>query len=291
MAAEQKKEKKKIIHKLRHKYRLIMYNDLTFEEVWHFRLSRLNVLSLLGTFVIAMVIIVSLLIMYTPVRELIPGYPDSRLRRTMLLNSLKVDSLERQLKLRDQYLSNIQDVISGKEPVSDLGKRKDTTHHYKNLSFGKSPQDSVLRKQVEEEEKYNFSSSKEPVTNGGISNLLFFPPLKGLVTNSANISEDHYGTDIVASPNEAVKSVLDGTVILSTWTLETGYVIEIQHANNLLSVYKHNAELLKRSGDKVKAGEPIAIVGNSGELTTGPHLHFEMWYNGRPLNPEDYIVF
>jgi murein DD-endopeptidase MepM/ murein hydrolase activator NlpD len=124
-----------------------------------------------------------------------------------------------------------------------------------------------------------------------MSKLHFFSPIKGLVTNSFNAIQNHYGTDIVGAPNEVVKATLGGTVVMATWTLETGYVIEIQHDNNLISVYKHNAELLKRVGDHIRVGDPIAIMGNSGELTTGPHLHFELWYKGTPLNPEDYISF
>jgi murein DD-endopeptidase MepM/ murein hydrolase activator NlpD len=115
--------------------------------------------------------------------------------------------------------------------------------------------------------------------------------VNGIVTNSFKGSENHFGTDIVAGPNEVVKATLDGTIILSTWTIETGNVVQIQHDNDLISVYKHNAEILKNMGKRVKAGEPIAIIGNSGELTTGPHLHFELWYKGKPVNPEEYITF
>ena len=124
-----------------------------------------------------------------------------------------------------------------------------------------------------------------------LDKLHFFTPVRGMVTNSFNPSNNHFGTDIVAGPNEVVKATLAGTVIMATWTLETGYVIEIQHDNNLISVYKHNAELLQKVGLRVKAGDAIAIIGNSGELTTGPHLHFELWQNGVALNPENFIVF
>jgi murein DD-endopeptidase MepM/ murein hydrolase activator NlpD len=163
----------------------------------------------------------------------------------------------------------------------------------KSIKFVKSKKDSLLRKQIEGEEQYNLTFSEKPRQQTGInlSQLHFFTPLRGVITNSYNQETDHFGTDIVAGPNEVIKATLEGTVIVANWTLETGYVIQIQHENNLVSIYKHNAELLKKVGNRVLAGEPIAIVGNSGEITTGPHLHFELWYNGSPVNPEDYIVF
>jgi murein DD-endopeptidase MepM/ murein hydrolase activator NlpD len=129
-------------------------------------------------------------------------------------------------------------------------------------------------------------TSKESITN-----FFFFSPLKGLVTNSFDMKEEHYGIDITAQENEAIKATLDGTVIMSAWTSETGYVIQIQHENNLVSVYKHNSALMKKVGQYVKAGEVVAIIGNSGELTSGTHLHFELWYNGNPIDPQEYMVF
>ena len=148
-----------------------------------------------------------------------------------------------------------------------------------------------MREYFRDEEQFGIDIDTKNQAIGGISQIHFFPPVKGLVTNSFNSLADHYGTDIVAASNEVVKATLEGTVIMATWTLETGWVIQIQHKNNLISIYKHNAELLKRVGDFVEVGEAIAIIGNSGELTTGPHLHFELWYLGIPLDPEDYISF
>jgi murein DD-endopeptidase MepM/ murein hydrolase activator NlpD len=144
---------------------------------------------------------------------------------------------------------------------------------------------------VEPADKFGLATIEKKKINTALSSTLFFPPVKGLVTNTFNSKSEHYGTDIVASANEVVKATLGGTVTMAGWTLETGYVIELQHENNIISLYKHNAELLKHIGDRVKAGEPIAIIGNSGELTTGPHLHFELWYNGTSLDPQQYITF
>lgn len=143
---------------------------------------------------------------------------------------------------------------------------------------------------IETEEKYNLFN-KAGSTPGNISNFIFLQPLKGAITNRFNIKKQHYGVDVVAPKNEAIKATLDGTVIFAEWTVETGYVIQLQHADNIVSIYKHNSVLHKKVGDHVKAGEVVAIVGNSGEFSTGPHLHFELWYNGIPINPEDYMMF
>ena len=149
----------------------------------------------------------------------------------------------------------------------------------------------MLRRQIEEEELFNLSILANTSNKTDFSSIHFYPPVKGIVTNSFNPSENHFGTDIVTASNKVVVATLDGTVIIANWTLETGYVIQIQHENNLVSVYKHNSELLKKVGNHVTAGETIAIIGNSGELTSGPHLHFELWHNGTSINPEDYVAF
>ncbi len=287
---DQNKKRKTFFQKLRHKYRLSIYRDETYEEVLNLRLSRMNVLAWGGLTVFLFLAIVISIIVYTPVREFIPGYPDENTIRYSLANKQRLDSLDIELARRDLYIENVNRIVSGKEPKNydNLG---DTNLNYDDINFSRSVEDSLLREYFEQENKFsiNNNGSKRPLK--GISQVHFFPPVKGLVTNSFNTVKNHYGTDIVAGSNEIVKSTLDGTVIMASWTLETGWVIQIQHENNLISLYKHNAELLKRVGDYVKVGEPIAIIGNSGELTTGPHLHFELWYNGIPLNPEDYISF
>jgi murein DD-endopeptidase MepM/ murein hydrolase activator NlpD len=162
---------------------------------------------------------------------------------------------------------------------------------YGTIDFSTSLEDSILRNQIEEEEQYNLAVVDNRPRALGLAGVHFFAPVRGIVSSPFDATKNHFGTDIVASPDEVVKATLDGTVIMASWTVETGYVIQVQHKDNLISVYKHNAELLKKTGNVVKAGDAIAIVGNSGELTTGPHLHFEIWYNGTPVNPEEYIVF
>lgn len=285
-----KKQKLTFSDKMRDKFRLIIYNDHTLEEIWHIRLSRLNLVSLISSLFILIVAGVFALIAYTSIRELIPGYPDGNMRRNILINAIRLDSLENEIRLRDQYFNNLKAIVSGEEPDNMLAST-DTTIEYGNIEFTKSIEDSILRVQIEEEEQYNLIVFDNELSTTSLAGVHFFAPIKGLITNSFNATENHFGTDIVAAPNEVVKATLAGTVIMASWTVETGYIIQIQHENNLISVYKHNAELLKKVGNVVKAGDAIAIIGNSGELTTGPHLHFELWYNGTPINPENYIVF
>ena len=285
-----KEKKKNIVNKLKHKYRLSIYNDDTFEEVWFLRLSRLNVFSIIGTSVLLFTISIIVLIAFTPLREFIPGYPDGNMRRNIVNNVYKLDSLEHELEIRDRYFQSINTIIRGGTPVS-YENSQDTTVRYEDIKFDKSEHDSILRQQIEEEELFNLSILTNSGSKTDFSSIHFYPPVKGLVTNSFNPNENHFGTDIVAASNKVVVATLDGTVTMATWTLETGYVIQIQHDNNLISVYKHNSEILKKVGNHVTAGEAIAIIGNSGELTSGPHLHFELWHNGTPIDPEDYVAF
>ncbi len=289
--AEKKQNDRKLLQKLKNKYRLSIYNDSTFEEVWYIRLSPMNVLALSGTLLIVFMGLFYLLVAYTSIREFIPGYPDANMVRNIMNNASHLDSLETQIDQKDAYIKNLSDIIAGKVPdLEDTSQAR--TEVNKKVEFTRSVDDSLMRQKIESEEQYNLMVTGAIQTKQqSLPVFHFFKPVNGLVTNGFKPDEDHYGTDIVCAPNELVKAVLDGTVILANWTLETGYVIEIQHDNNLVSIYKHNSELLKKVGNRVKAGEGIAIVGNSGEYTTGPHLHFELWHDGIPKNPEDYIAF
>lgn len=283
-------KKRKLKDKLTDKYRLVILNDSTFEEALSLRLSRLNLLAAGGGLAILGITIIFVLIAYTPVRELIPGYPDQTMRKNIISNALRLDSLEQQLALRDYYINNVYSIIKGDLPRARTDT-SDTGRVYGNLDFSVSAEDSMFRRSIEAEDQYSLNVTTASHRRVAFSNMHFFVPVKGIVTNAYNSAEGHYGVDVVAGPSEVVKATLDGTIVLATWTLETGYTIQIQHSNNLISLYKHNAELLKSVGSKVVAGEAIAIIGNSGELTTGPHLHFELWHDGQPLNPEDFMVF
>ena len=295
--AQDKKDKKKrtFMNRLRNKYRLVIMNDETLEERLTFRLSRLNVFVVLGTLTIILIILTSILIAFTPLREYIPGYTNVGLQKKLYELQIKTDSIEKGLEKKDLFIQNMKDVMNGKDLATDVPLNKDTLHKYNNIKLKKSPEDSLLRTEVENQGKYNLyrfeNSENVRQKNESIGKVLFFVPLKGVITNEFNPSQNHYGVDIVSKQNEAIKCVLDGTVIFSNWTLETGYTIAVQHKQNIVSVYKHNSALLKKEGEFVKAGEPIAIIGQTGELTTGPHLHFELWSDGNPVNPKEYINF
>jgi len=269
---------------------MVLLNEDTFEEVGNMRLTRLNLIALVGIVIILLVVITYSLIAFTNIRELIPGYPDATMRQHIRTTAMKLDSLEHEQAIRDQYFENLNRIVSGEVTelfLNDSVAMADS----RNVNFIRTTNDSLLRRQVKAEEQFRLSVLDESMVDRELYEMHFFTPVKGMVTRSFSPSDGHYGIDLVAAPNEVVKAALDGTVTMSTWTLETGYVIQLQHDHELISVYKHNATLFKDVGEKVSAGDAIAIVGNSGELTTGPHLHFELWHDRVPLDPADYIVF
>ena len=284
------KDKPKKFQRLKHKYRLVILNDDTFEEKVSLRLSQLNVFVVVGMSILILILLVILLIAFTPLREFIPGYANVSVRKQGVENYLKSDSIQGVLAENDLYIDNIKHIIQGDPIAYDDEAFIDSTVNYGEIKNEPIDEDSVLRDMIETEEKYNLFNVAGS-TPGNISSFIFLQPLKGTVTNRFNIKKEHFGIDVVAPKNEAIKATLDGTVIFAEWTVETGYVIQLQHADNIVSIYKHNSVLHKKVGDHVKAGEVVAIVGNSGELSTGPHLHFELWYNGIPINPEDYMMF
>jgi len=291
-----KDKNRRWISKLRDKYRLVISNEDTFEEKITFRLSRLNVFVAMGTVAIILVIATTFLIAFTPLREYIPGYTDVTLRKRVISLERLADSLLDDLNQKSMFIENIRNVIDGKTIMYDsladtVSEMKET---YSNVEYTRSSEDSALRKEYESQRSYDlyYDENQESASSvSSRSSYIFFNPLKGIITNDFDLSKQHYGIDIVSKMNEVVKAALDGTVIFSGWTVETGYVITIQHQGTFVSSYKHNSVLLKKEGNFVKAGEPIAVVGESGELTSGPHLHFELWYNGTPVNPKDYISF
>lgn len=293
---EEEKKKSRILKKLKNKYRLVILNDASFEEKFSYRLSPLNIFTLLISLTVLIILIVAGVIVFTPLRESIPGYTDVNLRKDLTDMVLKADSLERELRLNQKYLNNVQAILMGEEPetiAEDSALDSEDVPQTSNQSdplFQKSVEDSLLREYVEREDSYSLDLSSNKRVRA-VDRLFFFTPLEGTVTQHYNISREHYGIDIVAPKNEAVKAVLRGTVIFSEWTVETGYVIQVQHMGNLTSIYKHNSVLLKQVGDQVKAGEAIAIVGNTGEFSSGPHLHFELWQEGVALDPAKYINF
>jgi murein DD-endopeptidase MepM/ murein hydrolase activator NlpD len=274
--------------KWRNKFRLVILNDHDFEEKLSLKLSRLNVFVVLSISAIVLIAITILLIAFTPLKEYIPGYSSTALKRQAYSNVLKVDSLERTILQYEQYLKIIRGVISD-EPLDFLPGSED--READAVAVGKlepSTADSALRSLVEQEELFNIqrTSALSP-----LSSYAFFTPVRGEITQAFLPDEGHFAVDIVTRPNEPVKACLSGTVVLAEFSAQTGYNIVIQHSNNLISVYKHNSVLFKKQGDIVRASEVIGMVGNTGELSTGPHLHFELWYESRPINPELFIRF
>ena len=294
-------EKKKIgfWSKIRSRYRLVVMNDDSFEEKFSLKLTPLNIFVVAGLISIILIILTVSLVAFTPLREYIPGYGAEVNTRKQLVNlSVKLDSLEYELNLRTQAMDNLKNIISGNTPSPadsppyQGGDKEGVNKNFqKNIDTKPSKEDSTFRAQVESQDKYSLAFSESKTGKGSISSFFFFTPVKGMVTASFNSAEEHYGVDIAAKENEPIKAALDGTVLFSGWTSETGYTIQIQHSNNLVSAYKHCSVLLKKAGQYVKSGEAIAVIGNSGEQTSGPHLHFELWYNGTPIDPQEYMVF
>ncbi len=288
--AEQKR--KKLFQRLKNKYRLVIMNEQTFEEKASFNLRPLNVFVTVGIVIILLITLTTFIIAFTPLREYIPGYADVKMQRKVYSLAMKADSMEKAVNARDLYIQNISNIVNGNMDGSADENKKTQGAKYDTIrSLKKSVQDSVLRKEIESQDQYALGVKTQTAFSNNMSGFLFFPPVKGTVTNRFDPVTKHFGIDIVANANEAVKATLDGTVLIANFTSETGYLIAIQHSNNLISFYKHNSSLLKKAGDFVKAGEVIAIIGNSGELSSGPHLHFELWYNGTALDPQKYISF
>ncbi len=289
--AESKQKRKKIGRNLRNKFRLVVMNDETLEERFAIRLSPMNVIVFFGTIMLALIFITLYLIAFTPLREYIPGYADVNMRRNMVMLSLKADSMEKQMHAENLFLNTFNKVMQDSiKPESHAADTSQTSLYDSIRHLQRSEDDSLLRLLVESQDQYVLSANDKSFSTG-IGSYYFFTPVKGTITTPFSTIKKHFGVDIVASPDEVIKCALDGTVVIANWTSETGYIIGVQHSNNLFTLYKHNSALLKSVGDYVKAGEVIAIIGNTGEYTSGPHLHFELWYNSSPVNPVDYMSF
>lgn len=286
-----RRAKRDLLRKLRDRYRLMLINDSTFEERFTMRLNRLNVLLLGMAAFLAYGAFVTAVIVLTPLKRYIPGYADQETKRNAYRSLLLADSLEQRLQERDLYIANLQAVLQGEAPADSTTLFAPLAQKPATTDLEPSDADSLLRQRVAREEAFSVKEGRVGVDRRELAGVFFFPPLRGIVTSRFERQKSHYGIDIVAKADAAAKACLPGTVTLASWTTDAGHVLQIQHTNDLVSVYKHNSVLLKKVGDKVKAGEAIAIVGNSGELTTGPHLHFELWLNGDPVDPQAYMVF
>ena len=281
------KEKKPLKERLLNKYRLVILNEETYEERISYRLNRLNIFLLTAFMALIIVITTICLIAFTSIKEYIPGYDSTTLRNIAAQNIEKLDSLTFVMEKNQEFINSIGAVILGETTEEEF--KKETVINrvdISDLDFKTNLEDSLLRRIVEKEDRFNVLESASSKVK-----FVLFSPIYGEVTSVFDFGLKHLGTDIAASTNTPVKVVADGTIVLAEWTVETGFVVVVEHSFGLISIYKHNSSGLISQGDLVKAGQVLALSGNTGELSTGPHLHFELWRDGSPTNPEDYISF
>ncbi len=270
------------------RYRVVIIADNSLEERMSIRFSILKFFTAILGILIFIVFVTLFIVTNTSLSQYIPGRSKNDVLNSLVALTIQADSLQMALNKRDAYLNNIENVLSGNDSffINKSSINSEGILDLENISFETSQEDSILRVEVENEERgaLNYAEKKS-------DHFVFFPPVFGYVSDTFNFQKKHFAVDLVAKKNSKISSVLAGTVVVSDWSSEAGYIIGIQHKNNYLSFYKHNSILLKKVGDYVAAGEHIAVIGNSGEFSTGPHLHFELWHNGSPVNPLDYIKF
>ena len=284
-----KKENKGFFKKLFNDYKVVVSSEDTFEEKFAFKASKINVFVLMLVYSVILISFTISIVFFTQLRELVPGYSSSDLLNRAIYLTQKTDSLERQIELNNKFYKSIEDVLSGKtdEFVERENITIDSNLNEKNLfSISPNSEDSILRNYVDSQDKFNLTKNELV-----IENKMFFSPIKGDITQAFNFEENHFAIDISADIGTPVKSILDGKIIFSEWSVDTGHVIIVDHGDNIVSVYKHNSKSLKEQNDFVQAGEVIAYSGNQGSLSSGPHLHFELWKNGTPIDPEPLLNF
>jgi len=287
--ADKTKKKNKFKQKLTEKYRLVILNEKTFEERFALKLSRLNVFILGGLFSVILIAVTIVLIAFTPIKEYIPGYDSSKLKLQAAHLTFQTDSLKERVAVLENYANALRPILTGeaKGDVIDSIQNLNNRIQIDESKLNATRKDSLFREKIDSKDR--FPLIDEELLDK--TRVVFFSPISGTVSQEFNPEDKHYALDIVAKTGTPVKAVADGTVIFSEWTAETGYVIILKHNNNFISVYKHNGTLLKEQGDFVRSGEAIASVGSTGELSTGPHLHFELWSDGYAVNPKNYIDF
>jgi murein DD-endopeptidase MepM/ murein hydrolase activator NlpD len=285
------KKTSKLREKLTNKYRMVILNEDTFEERFSFKLSRLNVYIVGGLVSIILIILTSILIAFTPLREYVPGYSSTALKKKATDLTYKLDSLENEYSINNYKLNAMIAVIKGDQNIDSYQKTIDSLVKTKPKKVNPtalyaSKEDSIFRKKIEDQDRYNINTNSKVKIN-----LTLFSPVSGSITGHFNSEKNHYAIDIATKKNAPIKAIADGTVIFSEWSVDTGYVILIDHGSNLISVYKHNSQLFKVQGEMVKSGEVIATSGSTGEMSTATHLHFELWYNGYPIDPTNFMDF
>jgi len=284
-----KKQDKGFFKRLFNDYKIVVSSEETFEEKLSIKASKINVFAVMLVYSVILILFTISIIFFTQLRELVPGYSSSDLLKRAIYLTQKTDSLERQIELNNKFYKSIEDVLSGK--TEDFIEREsipiDSGQNETNFfSISPNSEDSILRNYVETQDKFNLTKNELV-----IENKMFFSPIKGDITQTFNFEENHFAIDIAADIGTPVKSVLDGKILFSEWSVDTGHVIIVDHGDNIISVYKHNSKSLKEQNDFVQAGEVIAYSGNQGSLSSGPHLHFELWKNGTPIDPEPLLNF
>lgn len=285
-----KKNKAGWLRRMKSRYRLVIMDEATFEEKASFRLSKLNIFVLLSTACVFLIAIIFSLVAFTPLKVYLVGYDEISMNSELIALKLKVDSLQYDIELKDFYLENIRKITSGNIDMT-RPKMIKPDHEVSPILMEKISDQKKIMNNSDGNNQFLVQRSVRNEILPALQRLYFYKPVDGYLTQEFNSGENHFGVDIVAPENSIVKATLDGTVVFADWTLDAGYVIGIQHRNNLTSIYKHNAVLLKKIGNFVRAGDVIAYVGNSGDYTSGTHLHFELWNNGVPLDPAEFIVF
>lgn len=282
--------RKRALRKLWSKYRLLLINDNTFKESFSIRLTPVNLLLLLlGALGITAAITVSLIVL-TPLKRYIPGYADTDVRVNSYHAATLADSLRREVAVQAAYTENLRRIFSGQLPADSVKRLPRITEPPTADDLASSANDSAFRARTQREEAYALTEGTSEKRRDLVG-IVFFAPLRGVVTQQYARGEGHFGVDVATKAAEPVKACMEGTVIQAAWTADGGNVLVVQHPGNLVSVYMHNSVLLKKTGERVRAGEAVAIVGNSGELSDGPHLHFELWFDGQPIDPQQYMAF
>ena len=283
--------------KLNRRYDFLMSHDESGRPIFNFKLNLLNLILVIIGIALLLIIITIFIIAFTPLREYIPGYTDTNLNREVYLLNLRADSLSREMQKKDVYFENLKKIVEGYDFTADSALASMSIYEplpqgvLDTITLKKSRQDSLLRAEYAAQDHYNlFGPDYLPPTKPSSLVKNFFVPLNGTVIKAFNVDEGHFGVDIISDGDQIINATLDGTVVFSTWSINNGYCIGIQHADSYFSVYKHNATLLKKEGDYVRAGEAIAILGRSGDRQETEHLHFELWRNGVAINPTDYMT-
>lgn len=293
--SDENKEEKTLIEKLKHDYRFIIMNNESFEEVGSYKLSLLNLYILLSTIAVLMALLIFALVIFTPLKRMVPGYGDLTNHSELIRLNNKLTEMEEMARVNERYADTFRKMLVAEVETQSMVESEESVVYDSIPEVKRIKEDELLRQDFELDEAIQEQELLSKVSNISpreiaLEQLYFVPPISGEIS-AGYMSDKHFGVDVMAPKGTPVLAAMDGNVITSDWTVETGNTIGIQHENGVITFYKHNSVLLKESGSFVKAGEAVAIIGNTGTLSNGPHLHFEIWHKGKPVDPEDYVKF